>query len=206
MRRAMDVLAGILSSSQVASGTRSDRKKDAHSVSYRFRPPSYKRFTAGFDTCGKLPIIPTGFRSSSVVRQLARLLRLQPDLRPRTNLGEHVKQTATCHKSPRAEDFCHHNSPSRIISPCADGTGRLSATSCKLGNPCVFGLFCVFLVCVHFSSLRNFSTAAALPHDHVRFWCYFTFESLGFFETFGSDDVVTHCTFHPFPAVTDVRD
>ena len=59
------------------------------------------------------------------------------------NLKEDVGQGATCRNSLSlscaTSDFQKLRSPSRIISPCAGWTSRLSARSCKLGKPCIFG-------------------------------------------------------------------
>ena len=113
------------------------------SVSNRLTSPGCKRFTADFDKCGKLPITTIGFRSSNVAKHLAHRagsLGLQPVMRSRTasrSMSTKLQLAASlpAQKTDATSGVSQLCCPSRIVSPCADWTGRLSARSCKLGSP-----------------------------------------------------------------------
>ena len=174
------------------------------SVSNRFRSPGFKRFTADFDNCGTLPITTIGFRSSSVAQHLARPRRFvetPASSQVEHNLREHAEQAAACQQVSLSKRLLpprtFHISPLSVAPSHLVSTGRVGSLG-GLANPESCPLSSCSSSCVHFAARRSCSTAAAaaaaLARDHVLCWRHFTFPSLGFFETFGSRWVVTHCT------------
>ena len=152
----------------------------------------FKRFTAD-STCRSQPLAsapPVSIGSSDRFVETPSSFQVE------------IKPQGACPTSCNLPQVC---TPSRIIR-AIDRSDLCRVLQTR--QPCIFGRSSCSSRCVHFapcSCSTAAAAAAALAHDHVRS-CHFTFPSLGFFKTFGSNCVVTHCTFHSFPAFAIVRD
>ena len=187
------VRARIFFSSQTASGTRSHRRSDAQTL--------LSPTVGGLQVANASPTPTTEVSCRS--RPLDFFIEYRPTLgSPGRPSSSHVENNLAPslmgQKTSATPDVSQLSSPSRIISPCADWTGWLSARSCKIDTPASSAVLRVPR-CGHFAAPRGCAIAAALlTHDHAPSCRHFTFPSRGFFKTFGSNGVVMHCACNSF--------